>query len=151
MHLRSESEGALIGAEAALVVKDQSAQGTGLPAPLMAVFDLDDLGDFVEAGVEDGAVGDVGEVEQAIAPGPGLLGPFGGEAIGIAPGVGGIVEGAGVDDRPVEEVLARVVGVAVVVEEIDDGEFAGGEDEAIVGMGRGQLIEVVADVFEFAA
>src|SRR5208283_5566850 len=57
--------------------------------------------------------------------------PFERRALRIAPRIGGVVEGAHVDDGPVQEAVARVMRVAIIVEEVDDRIFADGEGQAV--------------------
>ena len=75
--------------------------------------------------------------------------PLGGRAIGVAPGVGGIVERAGVDECPVHEVAARIMRVFVGVEDIGDAELADRDDEAVCGLRAGELVDVGVDFLRF--
>jgi hypothetical protein len=54
------------------------------------------------------------QVEHAASQGKDALIPFGRSAIGITPGVAGVVERAGIDQGPVEEICLRIVGVLLV-------------------------------------
>ena len=54
--------------------------------------------------------------------------PFRRRTVGVAPAVGGVVEGTGVDNGPVQEIGFRVVGVAVGVEDVIGAEAAGRDD-----------------------
>jgi hypothetical protein len=72
---------------------------------------------LVEAIQLDG-VGHDREIKQAATQRPRTLIPFGGRAIGIAPGVRRIVEGAGIDQRPVHEIAARIVRIRDGIEQV---------------------------------
>src|SRR5262249_4470297 len=77
------------------VEHDAAGLAEDLVGALHLVIDLE----FVEA-IELDAVRHDREIEQAAAYRPGAVIPLGGGAISIAPGVGGIIPGAGVDQRP---------------------------------------------------
>ena len=59
---------------------------------IVAALDFADPLELAECRIEFEAVGDDREIEQAAAQGPVALIPFGGGAVRIAPGVGGIIE-----------------------------------------------------------
>ena len=90
--------------------------------------------------IQFGAVGDDREIEQAAAQGPVSLVPLGGGAVGVTPGVGGIVERAGVDQRPVHEILARILRIFVGIEHVGDRELADGDNQPVGGLRTGELI-----------
>ena len=89
---------------------------------IVAALDFADPLDLRECRIEFGVVRDDREIEQAAAQGPVALVPLGGGAVGIAPGVGGIIERCGVDERPIHEIVARIVRIFVGVEDIDNTE-----------------------------
>src|SRR6266446_2101141 len=101
--------------------------------------------------VERLAVRDFRQVEQPGSDCPPVLIPLDGCTIGVAPGVGGVIERAGVDDRPVHEIGSRIMGVAVGVEDIDDPELSQREHNAIGGLSAGKLVQARIDVRGFAA
>ena len=74
------------------------------------------------------------QVEQTAAQAPVAGDPFRRDAIAVAPGIGGIVEGARIHDAPVEEIAARVMGVSVGVENVGDGEFSACQDQRVGGV-----------------
>ena len=101
----------------------------GLAPQIVAFLDLGDIFKLLEGGIETvgeravAASGRRRQVEHAGAqrPAPGV--PLRGCAVSIAPGVARIVEGAGVDERPVQEVASGAVREFVGVEDVDDGEL----------------------------
>ena len=64
------------------------------------------------------------QVERAEPQRPCTLIPFGRDAGAVAPGICRIIERARVDDRPVEEIAARIMGVAIGVEHVANAELA---------------------------
>ena len=109
---------------------------------LIAHLQLDDVAAAAEdVHVEIVRVRDRVHQEVAGAQRPALLVQLGGRAIGQAELVGRIVERAGRPDRPVHEVLARVLGVGVAVEHVEHGEFADlqGEPRHVLLAGELQL------------
>ena len=97
---------------------------------------------LAEAGFQGDAVRYRRQVEQAEAPGPLADRQLGRAAIGIAPRIGGIVERAEVDRRPVEEVVTRIVRVFVLVENVADAELADRDGEPIGGVRCAKDVEV---------
>jgi hypothetical protein len=77
-----------------------------------------------QPGIEIVRVGNVVHQEIAGAQRPLFLVQFGGCPIAQAKLIGGIVERARCPDRPVHEILSRIVGVGVAVEDVDDGELS---------------------------
>src|ERR1700684_4033149 len=84
------------------------------------------------------------------AYGPPVLVPFCRRPVGITPGVGGIVESAKLDDRPVQKIIAWIVCVLVAVEHVDDGKLADGYHDAIRGLAATELVEVWVKFFRVA-
>ena len=74
--------------------------------------------------IEHFAIGNLRQGEQARAERPPIVIPLHGRAIGVTPGVGRIIERACINDRPVQEIVAGIVGVAVGIEDIDYRQFA---------------------------
>jgi len=96
--------------------------------------------------IEGLAVRDFREVEQAGANGPPVLIPLDGSPVGVTPGISGIIESAGVDDRPVHEIGTWIVRITVRVENIDDAEFADRQDEPVGGLSAGELVQPGLDL-----
>ena len=113
------------------------------------------LGDITAAReqvhVEAVGVGQGGLQEVAEPHRPARPVHFDRHAPGVADAVGGIVEGAGRPDRPVEEVEARVVRVGVVVEDVLDGIAAGLDRDARYVALAGELKVVALDLLALAA
>src|ERR1700728_107659 len=107
---------------------------------LVAALDFSDPLKLLEARIEIGTVGHRRLVEDAAAHGPVAPVPFCGRAVAETPGIGGVVEGSGIDQRPVHEVTARIVSVFVVVEYVGDAELADGEHETVGSLRAGELI-----------
>ena len=94
------------------------------------MFNLSDPLELPELRVEFRAVGDDRQIERATAQRPGALIPFHGSSERKSPGFRGIVESAGIDDRPVQKIGARIVRVSVGVEDVG-AEFSDREDQPI--------------------
>jgi hypothetical protein len=95
--------------------------------------------------IEEFAVGLLGLQEGAEPHGPGVVHLLQGESPGVAAGVGRIVPGGVGPQRPVVELRPRIVGVAVGVEDVGDGEFARGEHHPPGAPPAGDLVLVVLD------
>ncbi len=93
------------------------------------------------------AIGDARQIEKAAAQRPVTRVPFRRQTIAVAPGVGGIVEGTGIDDRPIEKIIRRIVRIGIGVENIDGAEFADGDDKIVMRPAAAQLIGGSRDVF----
>ena len=91
------------------------------------------------------------QVEHPGAQGPGSLIPFRRRSVGVAPGVGRIVEAARVDDRPVQEVVLRIVGIFIGVEHVADAHLADRDDDAVGGLFARELVHVRIDLLGLAA
>ncbi len=124
------------------VEHDAAGLAGDLVPALHLVVDLE----FVEA-IELDAVRHDREIEQAAAHRPRAVIPFGGGAVGVAPGVGGIIPGAGVDQRPVQEIVAGVVGIFHGVEDIGGAELADSQHQAVGRLLAGELVDVGVDFF----
>src|SRR5262249_23533670 len=74
--------------------------------------------------IEGLAAWDLREVEQAGADRPPILIPLASRAVSEALRIGSIVKCSSINDRPVEEVIARIVRIAVRVENIHHRELA---------------------------
>ena len=90
------------------------------------------------------------QIEHAAAQSKDALIPFGGRAIGVTPGIAGIVERAGIDQRPVEEIGLRIVGVFVGVEYVDNGELADPQDQAVRRIRLRKQVDVGIGLLRFA-
>ena len=147
-----ERDGVLESSRPAAVEKAGDLELAGLAPQLVALLDFRDHRELLEGRVEDAAVGTVAaggsrrEVEYAAAQGPGALVPLGGRAVGVAPGVAGIVERAGVDQRPVQKVGLGTVGIFVGIEDVDDGELADRQHQAVGRARPGELVDVGLDL-----
>ncbi len=93
----------------------------------------------------------VGYQEIPGAHGPVGLVQFRARAVGEADSVGGVVEGAGCPDRPVQKVEPRVLRVVVGVEQVMHGHFADLQSDARHVLGAGELAVVAIDLFRGAA
>jgi len=122
-----------------------------LTADRVPLLELGHVLVLAEGRIEFGAVGHDRQVEGASPQRPAPLVPLGRDAIGVAPGVGGVVESPGVDQRPVHEVAARVVGVCIGVEDIDHREPAHPEHQAVGGPRAAQLVLIGIDRLALAA
>lgn len=96
-------------------------------------------------------LGDGREIEYAAPEGPVALVPFDGGAVGEAPGVGRVVERAGVNQRPVHKILARIVRILIGVEHVRDRELSDGQDQAIGSLRAGELVDVGIDLLGLSA
>src|SRR5262249_24227251 len=120
----SERDGVLESSRPAAVEEAGDLELAGLAPQVVALLDFRDQRVLLKGLAEDTAVdtdaagGRRRQVEGAGAQGPGALVPFGGRAVGIAPAVAGIVERAGVDQRPVQKVGLRTVGIFVGIEDV---------------------------------
>lgn len=94
----------------------------------------------MKAGLEHRAVGHGRQIEHPGAPGPWPGVPLRRAAHRVSPGIGGVVERARVDHRPVEEISARVVRMAVDIENVDDTQLAHRDDQSVGGLLRGELV-----------
>ena len=101
--------------------------------------------------VELDVVGHHRQIEYAAAHGPVALIPLGGGAVSKTPGVGGVVQGAGVDQRPIHKVAARIVGVFVGVENVGDGELADGEHQPVRRLRAAELVGRAIHLLRVAA
>jgi hypothetical protein len=75
----------------------------------------------------------------------------GGGAKRIAPWLGGIIEGACVDDRSVQKIVGRVMGVFVVVEDVGNAEFSRRYDKAVSRLAPDKLVYAGIDLLRLAA
>ena len=105
--------------------------GAGPPAQGVPVLHLCQGLELPEGGVQPLAVGHVRQVEHGPPQGPGAFPQLRRAAPAVAPGIGGIVEGGGVDGRPVHEVRPGVVGIAVGVEDVGHAEASGGQHQPV--------------------
>src|SRR5215470_642712 len=90
--------------------------------------------------VELSVVRDDGKIEQTQAVRPLALIPFYSRPIGVTPGIGRIVESAGVEERPVEEIHTSVVRVLIVIKNVGDRELTHRDDHAVGGVRPIELV-----------
>jgi hypothetical protein len=83
-------------------------------------LDLTDQLKLTESRIKLCNVRDNRRIEHARAQSPLTFVPFDGTAVGKRPRIGGIIEGSGIDQRPIEEIVAGIVRVLVRIEDIDD-------------------------------
>jgi hypothetical protein len=144
-------QGILEAGQPRLVAPGQNAHLAGLPAQCVGVFDFH----LVAVMPADGVVGRLhvgflGAGHAAEAQHPLSLVPLAGEAPAEAPGVRRVVVGGVGHVAPVHELAAGVLGVGVVVEHVEGGEIAHGEDEAVLVHRSRQLVEIGVDFFRAA-
>src|SRR5580693_5258281 len=96
---------------------------------VVAALDFTDPLKLAEIGIEFFAVGHRAKIENAAAYSPWPLVPFRTGAKRVAPGIGGIIERAGIDQRPVHEILARVLRIFVLIEYVGHRVFAQRDDK----------------------
>src|ERR1700679_3897237 len=97
------------------------------------------------------AVRHVRAIEYTCAHGPRTLITLGRSAHGITPSICRVIERARLDRRPVQEIIARVMRVLVVVEDIDDAELTHGEHPSVGAPEAAELIGNRIDGFLFTA
>ena len=107
---------------------------------VVSLFCFQHGGVFAEIDPADFSIGFRRQLKPAAAQGPPVLIPFDRSTIGIAPGVCRIVKAAGIDDRPVHKIGARIMGIAVGVKNIRHGQFAHGDCDIIGRRCRRKLI-----------
>ena len=108
---------------------------------------------LLQTNLERGLIGLFRQVEQAGAQRPRLVIQLERAAKGKAPRIGGIIERTGIDQRPVEHIAARIMGIAVGVEHIDHAEFAQPQHQTVGGLfaaklvgGRGSRRDIAAKI-----
>ena len=117
----------------------------------MTFFEFDDGLVVLEIAGQIGSIGAARHIEQTGAQRPPILIPFHCGAIGEAPQFGTVIEGAGFDDGPIQEVILGVVGIGVGVENIGNTELADGDRDVVGLMGAGQLVDPVLHIDGFPA
>ena len=122
-----------------------------MPEQRVPFFRFRNKFELAEAAHQFRAVGHPRQVEQARAQGPPILSPLSRAAIRIAPRIGGIVERAGIDERPIEEILLGIVRVLVGVEDIGDRKLAGGKDEIVRRARAAEFVGIGIDLLALAA
>src|SRR5271157_2579597 len=127
-----------------MIQKDHESGLSGAAVDLIAFFQLGDLPlRFQEVPIEGSAVRDCRLREQAISQRPVLRGVVAACAVGVSADVGGVVPGAVVHQGPVEELGARIVGVAVVVHHVGGRKFADGDGQPPHVALASDLVDVV--------
>jgi hypothetical protein len=119
-------------AKAAIVAVSEKFDGARLSEKFVASFELRD-GHVLpkQFGLDVETVGDRGELENAGSSRPPILLPLDREAMGIAPRVGGVIEGTQRVESEVQKAGRRIVRVNIVVEDVADREFSEGNDDAV--------------------
>lgn len=117
----------------------------------MATLEFQQRLKLPELGIELRAVGDDRGIEHAGTQRPDILIPFNGPAVGIGPGVAHVIEGSGVDQGPIQKIIERVMGVAIVVEDVRYAELADGDDQPIRCVGASKLVEARRGFLNVAA
>ncbi len=141
----AKAHGRVVAPHSAVVEESKQLGFAGVAVPIVARLEFADEREFLEPGFELRAVGDIGQVEEPAPQRPPRPSPFHGSAGGVAPGIRRVIECRRVDDRPVEEVAARIVGVAVRIEHVHHGEFADGQDHVVGGQRAAELVRPRAD------
>ena len=130
---------------------------SGLVPQLVPLLDFPHQLELVEGRVElaaggtDPAGGGRRQVENSAAQRPAALVPLGGRDIGSAPALTGIIKRTGIDERPVEEIALRIVGIFVGVKKVDDIKPTDRQHEAIRVLRAGELIDVGIHFLRVAA
>lgn len=138
----SQAHGVVKAAHATTADESGDLQLAGMSRHLMTFLQLADQLILAEVRLKLGAVGHVGEIEGARAQHPPSGISLGRCAITVAPGVRRVVEGPRIDDRPVQEVVPRIVRILVALEDVADRQLAGGQHQAIGGLGTAELVQV---------
>src|SRR5258708_38830267 len=112
----------------------------------MAMLQLVDALELLEAMVELDAVWNNRQIEQAGPQCPIALIPFNRRPIGVTPGVGRIVEGSGVDQRPVHKVVTGIVRKGDGIENVGDAEFSNRQHHPVRGPRTAHLVEARGDL-----
>jgi hypothetical protein len=152
-----ERDGVLESSRPAAVDEAGHLELAGLAPQFVALLDFREHRVLLEGRVEGAAMGTAAargslrQVEDAGAQRPGALVPLGGRSVGVAPAVAGIVERAGVDQRPVQKVGLRTVGIFVGIEDVDDGELSDRQNQAVLRARPGELADIGVDLLNFAA
>src|SRR5262249_21074076 len=119
-----------------------------LSPQLVSLLDLCHQLVLLEAGVEIESVGTYAtgrgfrKIEDAPAQCPAALIPLGSRAIGISPTIAGVVERAGIDVHPVQEIQLGIVRVFVRIEDVDNGKPADCQHEPVFRLPSRELTEV---------
>ena len=116
------------------------------------MLDLDNvLAPLEEPRVEIFAIGNIGYQEIAGANRPVLLVQIEHRPVGIPLLIGGIIERAGINQRPIHETNASIVRVGVVVEDVADRKLAERECQPGNIFLPGHLVRTVRDILLLAA
>src|ERR1035437_2294055 len=116
----------------------------------ISALDFADPLELSECRIEVSRIRSDRKVEHAAAQRPGTLIPLHRRADGIGPGIRGVIERPGVEDGPVQEIAARIMGVFVSIEDIDHAEFSDREYQAVRGLRSGELVEPSVDFLDLA-
>src|SRR5437588_7762156 len=91
----AEAHGVAVASHPAVVEETQHLQLSRVSTELVASLDFPDECEFLEAGSERLAVGNIGEIEESAPDSPPGLRPFDRAAYRISPGIGRVVESGG--------------------------------------------------------
>ena len=141
--LRRLAQGVAVAAHHRMIAKRQRAQLAGLASQCVGVGNFDLIAIVLEdAVVQRLAIGLLGLDEAAKAQLPVIMKPLNDRAPGIATRIGCVVKRPLRHQRPVHELGARVVVVAVVVKEVDDRHIAHREHRAALVHHASQLASI---------
>ena len=117
----------------------------------VAALDFADPLELLKTWIECEIVRKDRQIEQATTQSPVTLVPLGGGAKRIAPWLGCVIEGSCIDDCPVQKIVARIMSVFVVVEDVGDAEFSDRYHQAVGRLATGELIDAGINLLRFAA
>src|SRR5262249_8333704 len=141
----SQSDRSVIGTHATAAEPRCDGDLAGFVRDLESALDLSDQLKLTERRIEGRAVRNGREIESSPTHLPRPLIPLRHGTVGVAPRVGGVVERPGVDERPVQKVIPRIVRVPIVIEDVADGELAHGKNQAVGGSRYRELIDASCD------
>jgi hypothetical protein len=148
---RGQLDGVLEASHPASRQKSVDRQFAGLIPDDISPLEFADPLELPELRIKVGRIGSDRKVEQAAAQGPGTLVPLRRRADRISPRVRSIVERSGVDDGPVHEIGAGIMGVFVGIEDIAHADFSDGEHQPIRRLRSGELVKSGVDFLDLAA
>ena len=140
-----------VAAHAAAAEKSRDRDLAGVSPQLVATLDFADPLELLKMRIELDVVGNDRQIEHAAAQGPVALVPLGGRAKRIAPRLGRVIERSGIDDRPVQKIVARIMRIFVVVENVGDAEFPDRYHQAIGRLAPGKLVDAGVNLLRLAA
>ena len=135
-----------------LLLEARDAEYAGGAEKRVIVLDLDNvLAPLEEPRVEIFAIGNIGHRESAGANRPVLLVQIEHRPVSIPLLIGGIIERAGINQRPIHETDASIVRVGVVVEDVADRKLAERRCRPGNIFLPGHLVGTVRDILLLAA